>query len=103
MALADGDLESGDARRRGACDRRVRPAGPGTILSEHGFGPTRAYLLAYSGRRYPSKAILGVAHKFATSQPLSSGDFEGGKSGAAAMLRKLGFEIHDVQGPAGLD
>ena len=44
---------------------------------------------------YPPKAILGTAYELATGQRLGSGDFEGGKSGAVAVLRTLGFTIQD--------
>ena len=69
--------------------------GPGQFFSEHGFGPSRSYELVWDERRYPHKAILGVAYEFATGQRLASGDFEGGKSGAVAVLRKLGFTIQE--------
>ncbi|HYY17388.1 MAG TPA: hypothetical protein VE864_01005 [Streptosporangiaceae bacterium] len=71
--------------------------GPGQFFSEHGFGPSRSYELVWDERRYPHKAILGVAYEFATGQRLASGDFEGGKSGAVAVLRKLGFTIQEKQ------
>ena len=67
--------------------------GPEQFFSEHGFGPTTAYDLIWDERRYPPKAILGTAFEFATGQRLESGDFEGGKSGAVAVLGKLGFTI----------
>lgn len=35
------------------------------FLSRHGFGEARSYHLLHDGRRYPSKAIVGVAHGFA--------------------------------------
>jgi hypothetical protein len=38
---------------------------------------------------------LGTAYEFATGQRLGSGDFEGGKSGAVAVLTKLGFTVQD--------
>ena len=69
--------------------------GPERFFSEHGFGPSRTYELIWDERRYPHKAILGTAYEFATGQRLASGDFEGGKSGAVAVLRKLGFTIQD--------
>jgi hypothetical protein len=69
--------------------------GPEQFFSEHGFGPSRSYELVWDERRYPHKAILGVAYEFATGQRLASGDFEGGKSGAVAVLTKLGFTIQD--------
>jgi hypothetical protein len=63
------------------------------FFSAHGFGPTTTYDLVQEGRRYPPKAILGTAYELATDQRLASGDFEGGKSGAVAVLEKLGFDI----------
>jgi hypothetical protein len=70
--------------------------GPDRFFAQHGFGPAKRYSLVYNDRRYPSKAILGVAYEFATGHRLGSDDFEGGKSGAAAVLRRLGFEIHNT-------
>jgi len=67
--------------------------GPERFFSEHGFCPSRSYELVWDERRYPQKAILGAAYEFATGQRLGSGDFEGGKSGAVAVLTKLGFTI----------
>jgi hypothetical protein len=67
------------------------------FFSKHGFGPSRNYELVWDRRRYPHKAILGTAYEFATRKRLGSGDFEGGKSGAVAVLRKLGFTIKDKQ------
>lgn len=67
------------------------------FFSEHGFGPSRSYELVWDRRRYPHKAILGAAYEFATRKRLGSGDFEGGKSGAVAVLRNLGFTIKDKQ------
>jgi hypothetical protein len=67
--------------------------GPEQFFSEHGFGPTTAYDLIWDERRYPPKAILGTAFEFATGQRLEPGDFEGGRSGAVAVLGKLGFTI----------
>jgi hypothetical protein len=69
--------------------------GPERFFSEHGFGPSRSYELVWDDRRYPHKAILGTAYELATGQRLGSGDFEGGKSGAVAVLTKLGFTIQD--------
>ena len=69
--------------------------GPERFFSEHGFGPSRSYELVWDERRYPHKAILGTAYELATGQRLGSGDFEGGKSGAVAVLKKLGFTIQD--------
>jgi len=67
--------------------------GPEQFFSEHGFVPTTTYELAWKGRRYPPKAILGTAYELTTGRRLASGDFEGGKSGAVKVLGNLGFTI----------
>jgi hypothetical protein len=72
--------------------------GPDRFFSEHGFGRSRSYELVWDKRRYPHKAILGTAYELATGHRLGSGDFEGGKSGAVAVLRTLGFTVEDKQG-----
>jgi hypothetical protein len=67
--------------------------GPEQFFSAHGFAPTTTYDLVWDKRRYPPKAILGTAYEFATGKRLASGDFEGGKTGAAKVLGELGFTI----------
>jgi hypothetical protein len=67
--------------------------GPKAFFAEHGFAPTTTYDLVWEERLYPPKAILGTAYELATGQRLASGDFEGGKSGAVAVLGKLGFTV----------
>ena len=67
--------------------------GPGAVFAAHGFGPTTTYDLVRGERRYPPKAILATAYEFAVGQRLAPGDFEGGKSGAVAVLGKLGFAV----------
>jgi hypothetical protein len=69
--------------------------GPQEFFSAHGFAPTTTYDLIWEERRYPPKAILGTAYEFAMGQRLSSGDFEGGKTGAVAVLGKLGFTVQN--------
>ena len=74
--------------------------GPERFFSEHGFAPTTTYELAWEGRSYPPKPILGTAYEFATGQRLGSSDFEGGKTGAVRVLGQLGFTIGEKQRPA---
>ena len=69
--------------------------GADQFFSEHGFAPTTTYELIWEERRYPPKAILGTAFELATGSRLASGDFEGGKTGAVAVLSKLGFTVQD--------
>jgi hypothetical protein len=66
------------------------------FLTTYHFGPAREYILVHDGRSYDSKAVLGVAHRYATGRLAASGEFSGGRFGAAKVLRDLGF---DVQGP----
>ena len=73
--------------------------GPDRFFSKHGFGPSRSYELVWDQRRYPHKAILGTAYELATGLRLGSGDFEGGKSGAVAILTKLGFTVENKKSP----
>ena len=74
--------------------------GPEWFFSEHGFAPTTTYELAWEGRRYPPKAILGTAYEFATGKRLDSSDFEGGKTGAVRVLGQLGFTVQEKRRPA---
>jgi hypothetical protein len=70
------------------------------FFSKHGFAPTTTYELAWEGRRYPPKAILGTAYEFATGRRLGSADFEGGKTGAVRVLQRLGFTVQEKRGSA---
>ncbi|MGP7960563.1 hypothetical protein ACTVCO_07085 [Sanguibacter sp. A247] len=63
------------------------------FLGVYGFMPSRDYTLTHEGRTYDSKAILGVAHRYATGRAATSEEFSGGKFGAADFLRKRGFEV----------
>ena len=71
--------------------------GPEQFFAQHGFGPSRAYELVWNERHYPHKAILGTAYELAKGERLAAGDFEGGKSGAVAVLTNLGFTIQAKQ------
>ena len=48
------------------------------FLARYGFGRSTRYGLHVDGAVYPSKAILGVAHEFATGTALTSDSFFGG-------------------------
>ena len=71
--------------------------GPDEFLARHHFGRATAYLLILGGKRYDSKAILGVAYGYATGRPLGPHDFSGGVRGAAGVLSALGFEIVNIR------
>jgi hypothetical protein len=67
--------------------------GADDFLAAYGFGRAREYLLRYDSRVYDSKAIFGVAQKYATGTAASSTSFPQGMGGAARALRGLGFEV----------
>ena len=94
LARLRADVTHGDVLR---AIKEFDRLGPDRFFSEHGFGPSRSYELIWDQRRYPHKAILGTAYELATGQRLGSGDFEGGKSGAVAILTKLGFTVPNKQ------
>jgi len=60
----------------------------------HDFGPSTTYDLVHESKRYPPKAILGLAAGYVLGRPLRPGDFGGGeKSKCFRVLRTLGFRI----------
>ena len=79
------------------CDR----LGKDEFLSHYGFGAAREFLLVLNGRDYDSKAIVGVAHRYATGRALDSSEI----AGAAKVLGDLGFDVSgtDEFGHTGAD
>ena len=65
------------------------------FLSRYGFRKSRSYFIARDGRRYDSKAIVGVAHGYDRSDlgTLSPQEFSGGDATVARHLESLGFDI----------
>ena len=64
------------------------------FLAVYGFPPSPLYPLHHEGRSYDSRAVLGVAHRFATGRLATPDEFEsGGMDGAVAILRRRGFEV----------
>lgn len=75
------------------------------FLLEYGYGAARAYWLLHNGKPYDSKAILGVAHKYARPDlgALGAHDFVGGDNTVRRKLIELGFDVEvttdvDAQG-----
>ena len=73
----------------GECDE----LGADAFSRRYGFGKPRHYVLWQDGRAYDSKAILGVAQRYATGTAARSSEFDGGKQGAALVLRELGLDV----------
>ena len=69
--------------------------GRDAFLRQYGSRPAREYFLLINGRRYDSKPIAGVAHKFAVPSegPLRSSNFSGGEATVARVLGQLGFSV----------
>ncbi|WP_028045403.1 hypothetical protein [Cellulomonas sp. URHE0023] len=68
------------------------------FLDLYGFAPSRGYTLVHEGRSYDSKAVLGVAHRYATGRLATPDEFHGGMQGAVSILRKRGFEVTEPAG-----
>jgi hypothetical protein len=69
--------------------------GADDFLAVYGFGRARDYVLWHDGKGYDSKAILGVAQKYATGVAARSTEFSGGRNGAAKVLWALGFDVSE--------
>ncbi len=70
--------------------------GAESFLGVYGFARSHGYDLVHEGKTYDSKAILGVAHRYATGRLATADDFTGGKVATGAILRRAGFEVSDL-------
>jgi hypothetical protein len=62
-------------------------------LDELHFKPAKYLRLVYKGKFYDSKAVVGIAHGFATGEYLTSRDFTGGEESVVRVLERLGFYV----------
>ena len=69
--------------------------GRDAFLNKYGFGKARRYFLIREGRRYDSKAVVGVAHGYDQPDlgPLRPQDFSGGDATVVRLLESLGFDV----------
>ena len=67
--------------------------GGDNFLETYGFAPARGYELLHEGRTYDLRAVVGVAHRFATGRQATPEDFSGGLDAAVAILRKREFDV----------
>ncbi len=65
------------------------------FLEVYGFAPSRDHTLLHEGRSYDARAVLGVAHRFATGRLATSDEVSSGMQGAVAILRKRGFAVSE--------
>src|ERR1700739_2098959 len=60
----------------------------------HPFGDSTTYDVLFAGKRYPPKAVVGLAAGKLTGSRLGPSDFRGGQDTICfRIIRKLGFEI----------
>jgi hypothetical protein len=67
---------------------------------EHPFGAPTGYELVHQGRRYPPKAVIGLACRELLGRILAPDEFSGGEAPGQAnvVLRELGFTV-EKKGP----
>ena len=67
----------------------------------HEFAPSTGYDLVCNGKRYPPKAIIGLAARRIAGRTLTPNDFKGGEgSRCFRILRNLGFDVQPKPGQA---
>lgn len=63
---------------------------------DHAFGESTKFHLVYEGRRYPPKAVLGLAAQHRSGEQYFPRDFSGGKDAKCFRIQiGLGFVIED--------
>ena len=62
---------------------------------DHPFGQPTGYELLHEGKRYPPKAVVGLACRYSLGRVLLPEEFSGGEAPGQAnfVLRKLGFTV----------
>jgi hypothetical protein len=65
------------------------------FLAVYGFAASDDRPLVHEGRSYDSRAVLGVAHRFATGRLATPEEVESGFDGAVSILRRRGFTVSE--------
>jgi hypothetical protein len=62
---------------------------------DHPFGPPTGYELVHGDKRYPPKAVVGLACQYSMGRMLRPDEFSGGEAPGQAnfVLRQLGFRV----------
>ncbi len=73
--------------------------GRDAFLQKYGFDRSRSFVVAYGGREYDSKPLIGAgfAYQFPDAVPLRAGEFSGGDE-TRRILEGLGFALTMVDG-----
>ena len=96
-----GTLEVANAWKRGIPDGITRHDVLGAIhqLNQgfaNRFGESTKFDIVYEDKRYPPKAVIGIAAKRLAGRLLEPRDFTGGESSKCfRILQELGFDIQD--------
>ena len=69
--------------------------GAEAFLAAYGFTPAPGYRLVHEGRDYDARAILGVAHRYATGRQATTEEFHDDLAGVAALLRRREFDVSE--------
>jgi hypothetical protein len=66
---------------------------------EHPFGSPTGYELVHDGKKYPPKAVIGIAFRHLNGEILSPDKFSGGEAPGQANyeLRRLGFQVVEIE------
>lgn len=72
---------------------------------QHPFGPATTYEAVIDGKRYPPKALIGIAARHQLALSLGPEDFHGGERTGEAnwYLRRLGFDVVSKEPRVGED
>jgi 5-methylcytosine-specific restriction protein A len=75
--------------------KECKNLGEAKFLEKYGFGKPLSYFLEFENTLYPSKAVMGVAHKyqFPSKGSLEWSDFSGGEKTVRKKLEKMGFKV----------
>jgi Domain of unknown function (DUF3883) len=72
---------------------------------DHPIGAPTGYELAHEGKRYPPKAVIGLAFRHLQGHLLRPEDFSGGEAPGQAnfVLRELGFTVERKDAGSGIE
>lgn len=74
--------------------------GAEAFLGVYGYQRTILDSFEHEGRSYDARAVLGVAHRYATGRLASPEEIQGDRLDPAPILRKRGFEVAGSSAPA---
>lgn len=67
--------------------------GAEAFLAAHGYEASPDAQILHEGRRYDARAVMAVAHRFATGRLATPEEFRSSLDQALTVLRRRGFEV----------